>query len=393
MKAVILAAGNSTRTYPLTLTRPKALLPIANKPLLAYTLEQVADLVDEVILIVGYRKEMIRAAFGEQFRGLPLTYVEQKEQKGTGHAIQQVADLVSGRFLVMNGDDLYHREDIERCLSHQFCVLGQEVAEPWKFGIFHTNNGILERIVEKPKVAGKGLANTGLYLLDDRIFGFDLKKTERGEYEITDLVNQFCKEEQVNIETVRTYWLPVSYPWSLLDANHTLLGRLEGQEIHGAVEAGATISGPVKIGKGTVIRAGSYISGPVMIGENCVIGPQAYIRPYTSIGDGCEIRAEVVDSVIMKNTRAKHVSYIGYSVIGENVNWAGGTITADYRHDGGSHTSLVRGVKVDTQRRKLGAFVGDNVRTGINTSIYPGRKIWPGRTTLPGEVVDRDMVG
>jgi bifunctional UDP-N-acetylglucosamine pyrophosphorylase/glucosamine-1-phosphate N-acetyltransferase len=94
----------------------------------------------------------------------------------------------------------------------------------------------------------------------------------------------------------------------------------------------------------------------------------------------------------MKNSTAKHFSYIGHSVIGEDVNIAAGTVTSDYRHDGKEHTTMINGRKIGTNRRKLGAFIGDNVRTGINTSIYPGRKIWPGMFTLPGEIVKEDKM-
>ena len=107
MKAVVLAAGKSTRTYPLTLTRPKPLLEVANKPILQHNLESLSGLIDEVILVVGYRKEMIKERFGEEFNGIKLTYVEQKEQLGTGHALLHAEGYVSGRFLVLMGDDIY----------------------------------------------------------------------------------------------------------------------------------------------------------------------------------------------------------------------------------------------------------------------------------------------
>ena len=93
---------------------------------------------------------------------------------------------------------------------------------------------------------------------------------------------------------------------------------------------------------------------------------------------------------IMANSTSKHVAYLGHSVLGEDVNIGAGTITADYRHDGRNHMTLVNGNKVDSGRRKLGAFLGDDVKTAINTTIYPGRKIWPNLGTLPGEIVTKD---
>ncbi len=150
----------------------------------------------------------------------------------------------------------------------------------------------------------------------------------------------------------------------------------------------------VHIGEGTVIKSGSYIEGPVFIGNNCRIGPFAHIRKDTVIGDNCEFgKMELYDVLVMNNTTGKHVGYAAHSIIGENVNLGANTITADYRHDGGNHVTLIKDKKVDTNRRKLGAFIGDNVHTGIGTLIYPGRKLWPGTSTLPGEIVKIDKLG
>jgi len=99
---------------------------------------------------------------------------------------------------------------------------------------------------------------------------------------------------------------------------------------------------------------------------------------------------ELCDVVVMDNAKSKHTSYAAHSVIGENVNIGAGLITADFRHDGNNHTTLINGQKIDSGRRKLGAFIGDNVKTGIGTLIYPGRKLWPNTVTMPGEIVKKD---
>ncbi len=152
------------------------------------------------------------------------------------------------------------------------------------------------------------------------------------------------------------------------------------------------MGGTVSIGRGTVIRPGVVIDGPAIIGEDCTIGPNAWIRPYSAIGNGCKIGqgSEIKASIVMDGTAVPHLSYVGDSVLGEQVNFGCGTVTANFRHDEGNHRSMVKGVLLDTGRRKLGAIVGDGVHTGINTSIYPGRKLWPGTSTLPGEIVKYD---
>ena len=128
-------------------------------------------------------------------------------------------------------------------------------------------------------------------------------------------------------------------------------------------------------------------------GANCKIGPNCYIRGNTSIGDHCHIgqSVEIKNCLILSHTNVGHLSYIGDSVLGEKVNLGAGTTTSNLRHDGKNHRSMVGGVLVDTGRRKFGTIIGDGVHTGINTSIYPGRKLWPHTTTRPGEIVQHDL--
>ena len=145
-------------------------------------------------------------------------------------------------------------------------------------------------------------------------------------------------------------------------------------------------------GPGTRILPGVFIEGNVVIGSNCRIGPNCYIRGNTSIGNGCIIgqSVEIKNCLVLSKTNICHLSYVGDSVLGENVNLGAGTTTSNLRHDGKNHRSMVDGVLIDTGRFKLGAIIGDGVHTGINTSIYPGRKLWPGTTTRPGEIVQHD---
>jgi len=154
------------------------------------------------------------------------------------------------------------------------------------------------------------------------------------------------------------------------------------------------LSGPIFIGKGTVIRPGAVIEGPVCIGENCSVGPNCWLRPGTTLGNECRVgqAVEIKNSILMDGVMASHLTYIGDSVIGERSNLGCGTVTANFRHDGAPHTTTVNGKRVVTDRKKLGGFIGDAVHTGVHTSIYPGRKLWPGTTTLPGEVVKEDRV-
>ena len=393
-KAVILCAGRSTRTYPLTVHRPKALLLVGGKTIIEHVLDSLAGIASDAILVVGFGSEQIIAKLGGRYGNISITYANQNQALGTGHALLQAEKLIEKdeKFMVMMGDDIYPREAMTECFSYGISMLGQKVGNPSEFGMLETDGGFLTKINEKPFDVSSGMANTGFYVLNSRIFDV-LKKigrSERGEYELTDAVNELAKTMRIRCFYTKD-WMPVVYPWDLLVANRSVLAAMKGRTF-GRVEAHVTIKGNVHIGAGTIVHPGTHIEGPAFIGENCIIGPNAYIRPDTCLGSGVRFRGEVVDSIIMNNTTAKHSCYLGHSVVGENVNIAAGTVTADYRHDGEEHATIVNGKKIYTGMKKLGAFIGDNVRTGINTSIYPGRKIWPSLSTRPAEIVDKDMM-
>jgi bifunctional UDP-N-acetylglucosamine pyrophosphorylase/glucosamine-1-phosphate N-acetyltransferase len=186
----------------------------------------------------------------------------------------------------------------------------------------------------------------------------------------------------------------IRYPWDLLRANEQYVGSLGEKSIQGEVHPAAVIEGIIHLGTGSRILPGVFIEGNVVIGANCKIGPNCYLRGNTSIGDGCHIgqSVEIKNCLILSKTNVGHLSYVGDSVLGVEVNFGAGTTVSNLRHDGKNHRSMVGGALIDTGRRKFGAIVGDAVHTGINTSIYPGRKLWPGTSTHPGEIVSRDLI-
>ncbi len=397
MQAVILVAGKSTRTYPLTLTRPKPLLPVANVTIVEHILGQLTGLVDEVVLLVGYRKEMIEDYIGSEWGGMKISYCEQKEQLGTGHAVLQTESFIKDRFIVLNGDDIYARQDVEALMKYEYGALVRWEEDPSAYGVFEVDdkNRVLN-LVEKPKEFIGNLTNVGAYIFDKSIFDF-IKKTPlsvRGEIEITSSILMFSKEKTFYTHKLQGFWLSNGYPWELLATQEYFLQQKKDSQIAGIVEKHAQLNGSVSVGEGTQIKSGVYIEGPVVIGKNCQIGPNCFIRSNTAIGDNCRIgqSVEIKNSIIMNNTNICHLSYVGDSIIGENVNLGAGFVVANVRHDGKNILSSVKGKLVDTGLQKFGAVVADNVKTGINTSVYPGRKIWPDLQTKVGEIVKKDIV-
>lgn len=398
MQAVILVAGKSTRTYPLTLTRPKPLLPIADQTIIEFLLEQLRGIVSEVILVVGYRQEMIRDRLKEQWKDIRIRYCEQTEQLGTGHAVLMAEPLVQDRFLVMNGDDIYHRNDIEQLSQYQYAALVRYEEDPSQFGVYQVDerNRVID-LIEKPETFVGNLANIGCYCFDRTIFEY-IKNTplsKRGEIEITTSVLNLARDHDFYVHPIQGFWFATGFPWDLLHSQAFFMNQWTSSQIKGIVEPNVQINGPVIVEEGARIKSGTYLEGPVIIKSNSIIGPNSFIRGCTSIGANCVIghNVEIKNSIIMDRTQICHLSYVGDSIIGENVNLGAGFVSANVRHDGKTVLSQVKGKLIDTKLKKLGAIIADNVKTGVNTVVYPGRKIWPGLWTQIGQIVQHDLTG
>ncbi|MFH1788104.1 MAG: bifunctional sugar-1-phosphate nucleotidylyltransferase/acetyltransferase [Candidatus Altiarchaeota archaeon] len=397
--AVIIAAGEGTRMRPLTTTRPKPMLPVAGKPILEWNLNALAAAgVKKAVVVVGYKKEKITGYFGKKHSTLSLEYVEQTEQLGTGHAVAMADGKIKESFLVMNGDVIVSENLIKELIkdfkskkpSASMCLA--EVKEPKNYGVVEEVKGVVKSFEEKPKKPRSNLANAGVYAFNEDVFDIlsKLGKTERLEYELTDAVKAYLKSGKVSAVTTKDEWIDVGLPWHLLDANEIMLKRMNlTVSDEATIEDGARLIGPVHVGKGSQVRSGCYITGPAYIGENCLIGPNNFIRPHTTIMDDCHIGAsvEIKNTLIMNRSNVPHLSYVGDSIIGEGVNLGAGTNIANLRFDDSEVKVEVKETVQGSGRRKFGAIIGDNVKTGINVSILPGRAIYPGAFVEAGSVV------
>lgn len=188
------------------------------------------------------------------------------------------------------------------------------------------------------------------------------------------------------------WWMDLGRPWELLDANEHLLKRQAGG-VRGMVEPNARVENGVLVGEGTRVRSGAYIEGPTYIGRNCDIGPNCYVRPFTSIGDGVRVGngVEIKNSIIMDRTHIGHLSYVGDSIVGRGCNFGAGTKVGNLRLDDKNVAMVIKGKRVDTGRRKLGAVIADGVKTGLNCVINPGLKLGPNSVVGPGAVLYKDL--
>ena len=405
MKAVILTAGEGTRMRPLTITRPKTMLKVGGKPILQYNVEALRDAgVKELSMVVGYHEEVIKEHFGDGSNfGVNITYLTQEERLGTAHAIGKASKVIDEEFIVLNGDIIVDPELISSLIKRysrgdaSSILVLTEVEDPSSFGVVELDGDSITNLVEKPapEEAPSNLINAGIYIFNPRIFDA-IKKTEksqRGEYEITDsLLIQIKENMKVAGFKSTNKWIDIGRPWELLDVNEHFLKDLETQ-IDGEVEEGATIHGPVHLGKGSIIRSGSYIMGPVYIGENCDIGPNNYLRKSTFIANNVSIgnAVEIKNSIIMDGSNVNHLSYVGDSIIGANCNVAAGTNIANLRFDDGHVKMVVKGAKIDSGRRKFGVVFGDGVKTGINSSFNPGVKVGVNSRVGSGAIIYSDI--
>ncbi len=386
MKALILAAGEGTRLRPLTSNVPKPLLTVAGKPFMTHTIEALKAVgVEEVIILTGFRGDRIRSHYrnGETL-GIKISYLEQKERKGTAHAIGMAESQIDGPFFCLAGDVLVNAEDLNamKALHKEggSSVLGAiEVEDPSRFGVIEVEAGRMVGIVEKPQDPKSNLINSSVYLFNPDVFQ-KIALTElsdRQEYEITDSIAMLAAEGNVLVHPMQGEWIDVGQPWDLLKANEKLMSVLK-RNVEGTVEEGAYIIGEVVVEEGARIRSGSYIEGPAYISAGCDIGPNCHIRAHTCLGPRCRVgnASEVKNSIIMADTKVPHHNYIGDSIIGERCNFGSGTKVANLRFDHRNIKVMTKNGQVDSGRRKMGVVMGDDVETGINAMILPGTVIF-----------------
>ena len=363
-QAVILAAGEGQRLRPFTVTKPKAMLSIAGKPILQYVVESLAQNgIRNIVIVVGYRREQLfdYMGAGEQF-GVDIVYIIQERQLGTAHALAQAKDAVEDEFLTLPGDNLIEADTIAQFVAIKpNAVLVKKIDNTARYGVVTTEDGVVKDIVEKPKEAESNIINTGIYAFTKEVFDFI-----DAQLGIPDVLNSMIAQGYaISAQETDGTWLDVVYPWDILSLNDAVLRRMPAS-LGGTIEAGASVKGLVSIGKDTVIRSNSYIVGPVVIGGNCDIGPNVCILPATSIGD---------------NVAISPFSEIENSVIGGDVNIGPGSIIQDSVIDEGcvikGHFTACSGeaeVRVNDEYHlvNVGTMLGVGCNLGNNVVAQPG---------------------
>ena len=333
MKALILAGGAGTRLRPITHTRAKQLVPVANKPILLYGIEaMVAAGISEIGVIVGDTRDEVMAALGDGSRfGAAITYIPQDAPLGLAHCVLIARDFLAGDDFVMYlGDNLMEQDlasfvgAVEAARSGDeppaAQILLKQVPDPHRFGIATLDDqGNVVQLVEKPADPPSDLALVGVYLFTERVHDAvaAIEPSPRGELEITDAIQWLVDEgERVRCELLTGWWIDTGKLTPLLEANRLLLEKIE-TDIAGTVDDASLIDGRVVIAEGAVVT-NSTIRGPVAIGAGTTI-TDSFIGPFSAVGNQCVVaQSEIEHSVIMDRSSVIDIARLEDSLIGSD---------------------------------------------------------------------------
>ena len=403
MKAVILAAGQSSRFKPLSDKRHKGLTELLGRPIIEHTINELREAgVDEVIVVQGPGKEIESA-----LEDAADKYVVQEEPKGMGHALKQAKDHLDDKFLVLTP----YRARAHQFLQPMIEKTGEDDSDivfvstptetPEKYGILDIDeDGFANDIVEKPdpEEAPSNMKVVGMYLLSDKIFD-QMDEVEEWEYQFEDALSKQMSEKPASVLKIDQETNSIKYPWDVFSITRELMEN-KGQTISDDAEIAdsAEIKGNVIVEEGATIYEKAIVKGPVYIGKNAVVGNNSLIRDHTIIEKNCTIGAnsEVKNSVFQPGSSI-HSGFVGDSIVGRNTHIGAETVVANrgFHRDGERpeiESDLIgKDYFKNTGRTYMGAVIGENVDIGVNVSIMPGIQIGSDSRIGPGTVVKENV--
>lgn len=413
LQAVILAAGESSRFWPLN-SKHKSLLQIMGKPLIWYTIDGLRRIgVKDIVVVQGASRNVEEGL--KEFNLEDIKYAIQQEPKGMGDAIMSAKDHIAGQFFVLNAGRIDCQEiaagmlDKSRQTGAKMVLAGQKTDKTWLYGIARLDGDKVLEVMEKP-AEGKEPSKikvTGVYLLDNKIFGYIGKvlgsANQNEEFEVA--MSHYAKENDARIVILDSDYQSVSlkYPWHLFDAQKYLFDKyLEKKQIakSARIAKNAVIEGNVHIGENCKIYEGAVIKGPCYIGDNSVIGNNSVVRDNCNLEAGAMVGAlcEAARTIFQPDVHI-HSGYIGDSILDRGVRVGAGAITANVRLDRGQISARVKkekdGVKVlakvDTGLKALGTIAGQNSKIGARVTILPARFIGKNCQIAAGATISHNL--
>jgi glucose-1-phosphate thymidylyltransferase long form len=372
MQAVILAGGEGCRLRPLTYARPKAMIPLANRPIIDYVIDAlVANGIRDIMVVAGYRKEQMIRHLNE--RDLPIRVVVQEKQLGAMHALACAQSEIQGDFIVLPGDNYVDATSIAKIKDFKNAMLVKNHPHPSNFGVVVVKEGRVKEIIEKPEHAPSFTVSTGIFHLDTTVFEYYC------DNEIPEVIDSMIRDDMKIRALYADEWHDAVYPWDLLHVNASILRNRHSVRA-GKISSGVRIQGSVQIGAGTEIGPNTTITGPVVIGENCSIAANTCIMPNTSVGSRVSLEpfCFIQNSLIMDDVHLGSHSRCTDSIIGEGVRLSDHTTTQTGYYAAEERGRLIKG--------KFGAIIGDRVSSspftvfrhciiGNNVTIDEGRTL------------------
>lgn len=382
--AVVLAAGEGSRLRPLTRYRPKPMLPVANRPIIEYVIDALLQVnITNILVVVGHRHTRIRDHLMQRYPDVEVSYVRQHNQLGSGDALAQATDGITGPFVVVNGDNVIdstmvgetiRQYDVDDAVA-TVAVARSDMAS--EYGTVCTENERITTILEQNEGADQGRINVGVYVFDERIFGaLERTSIRRGELSLTAAIPSL--EGEVVPAVPDGVWYDPAYPWDLLAISEQL------QAAHPEL-----VSGPEDrpaIAETARIHEGAVVEDHVLVGPGCEISPGAVLRRGTCLHSDVRVGSNSVlkRSLVGADTSIGPNAVLRDSVVGEEVA-LGEATTAP----GGPADFVVQ----DTLHRdqQLGSLISDRAEVGANVSLTPGARIGPGAhvphgNTVPGSI-------
>ncbi len=388
MKAVVLAANRSTRLSPFIETRCKPMIRIAGQYILENTICFLKEAgIHDIVLVVNHQQDLIRQHFGNgQTFGVNLEYVVQDELKGIGHALSLCrSSLEKKPFLLVYGDVMTDYNPFLSILQ-TYSETDREVAlialpeSSKEFGNVYLDHEMkISRLVEKPQANQANYVFAGMFVLFPKIF----ERLAENQNDIFRSYEQLIASSGLQACLWEKGWIDMIHPWHILDANRMLMSSWQTAEIDSTVKllGHVHLEGAVRIGPDVTIESGTVLKGPCYIGSNSYVGNNSLIRNFSAIGPDSMVGygSELKNCVLFGNNDVGRLSFVGDSVLGENVKSGSGLTTVNHTVDYSRITCSSNSDSVETGLTKLGVFIGDSVSIGARHTLGPGSIVESGK--------------
>ena len=388
MKAVVLAANRSTRLSPFIETRCKPMIRIAGQYILENTICFLKEAgIHDIVLVVNHQQDLIRRYFGSgQTLGVNLEYVVQDELKGIGHALSLCrSSLEKKPFLLVYGDVMTDYNPFLSILQ-TYSETDREVAlialpeSSKEFGNVYLDHEMkISRLVEKPQANQANYVFAGMFVLFPKIF----ERLAENQNDIFRSYEQLIASSGLQACLWEKGWIDMIHPWHILDANRMLMSSWQTAEIDSTVKllGHVHLEGAVRIGPDVTIESGTVLKGPCYIGSNSYVGNNSLIRNFSAIGPDSMVGygSELKNCVLFGNNDVGRLSFVGDSVLGENVKSGSGLTTVNHTVDYSRITCSSNSDLVETGLTKLGVFIGDSVSIGARHTLGPGSIVESGK--------------